>query len=214
MSQTPENLSRLSRRRLLGFAGLGALALPITGCVTVLPKADPIQLYSFGFNPSLVAPAEQGFSGTATSILLSLIAFSPEAGGDRLISREDYQLSYIGGARWSVPATDLFTQATIDGFASLGRKVRLETRSGLASLYRLDISISRFEVAYTKHKPSVLMAGEARLIRLKDKATVATTSVSRNIVIPKNKATQIVAGYEKAASEIIGELVLFCESQF
>jgi cholesterol transport system auxiliary component len=214
MSRDSENALSLSRRRLLGYAGLGTLILPISGCVTVLPKADPIQLYSFDFNPELVAPAAQDFAGDVTAILLSPIAFSAEAGGDRLISRENYELSYIGGARWSVPATDLFKQAVINGFSSQARKVRLETRGGVMAIYRLDITVSRFEVGYTKHKASVLIAGEARLIRLKDKATVATTALSRTLIIPKNKVSNIVEGYEKGASEIIAELVLFCESQF
>jgi cholesterol transport system auxiliary component len=203
----------LSRRRLLEVASLAAVMAPLAGCVTVLPKSDPIQLYSFRFLSDLAGAGPVDYEGIPKSITLSPVLFSAEAGADRIISREDNELAYIGGARWSVPASDLFAQAVVDGFGALGRKVRLETRSGVAAPLRLDITVSRFEVDYVKRKPVVKIAFEARLIMLKDRATLAAEVFDFDYEVDKNKASSMVAVFEQGVSELVARLVTFCEDK-
>lgn len=199
------------RRQFLAAGLLGAAGAALGGCVTLLPKVKPIQMYRFGFDPSLGGAPVQDYDGPVSAVALSQIYFAQDSQGDRLLTREGAEVSYIADARWSVGAVDLYSEAVVAAFAHLGRRVRLETRPANQAHYRLDLNVLRFEVSYERSKPTVATALQARLLRLSDRVHVAEKTITRDVPVARNHVSDIVAGYDLAVSESLTELVHFVE---
>ena len=89
---------------------LGA-AMVLTGCVTLLPKTKPAQLYRFGYAPELVEQKAQaaGTAGavgkTPVGIVFGTVTFPQDSAGDRIVTVEGNEVAYVAEARWTSAAT-------------------------------------------------------------------------------------------------------------
>jgi cholesterol transport system auxiliary component len=61
-----------------------AAALALAGCVTLLPKADPVTLYRFGAAPVEATAAAE--AGVRIGIVRAPTLFQRESAGDQLLS--------------------------------------------------------------------------------------------------------------------------------
>ena len=198
------------------FVAAGLLAmLSLGGCVTLLPKQKPVNLYRFSYDPaSLGKDAEvrqAPLTATPTPLALNVVVFPQASSGDRVLTSENNQLSYVADSRWAVPAQVLFNEAVSDGFARAGRGLQLETRGPGAAAYRLELNVRKFETDYHHGKAMVAVDMDARLIRLSDHAIVGQRYVTADVGVPHNDMTDMVEAYNKATTQAVMGLIDFSQ---
>ena len=198
------------------FVAAGLLAsLALTGCVTLLPKQKPVTLYRFSYNPPSLGKdadvSQAPLTATPTPLALSIVSFPQASSGDRVLTSESNQLSYVADARWAVPAQVLFNEAVSDGFARGGRGLQLETRGPGAAAFRLELTVRKFETDYRHGKAMVAVDMDARMIRLSDHAIVGQRYVTADVGVPHNDMSDMVEAYNKATTQAVMTLVDFSQ---
>jgi cholesterol transport system auxiliary component len=195
-----------------------AAGIALTGCINVLPKTKPIQLYRFGYTteprkgdkdgPTPEAPA---INGAAVPVQLGQIDFPQEAAGDRVLTTEGNEVSYTGGSRWAAPASELFQDAVKEGFSRGATTVRLDRRGGSMTSYRLEMVVHHFESAYKRGRPTVTIALDARLVRLSDRAVVGQRYITADVGVRHNDMSLMAEAYDQATTEVVQALVGFTQ---
>ncbi len=205
-------------RTVLKTAALLAIAgLSLSGCINVLPKTKPIQLYRFGYAPEAkktdkdTAPVAVPVNGAAIPVQLGQIDFPQEAAGDRVLTTEGNEVAYASGSRWAAPASELFQDAIKEGFSRSATTVRLDRRGSSTSSYRLDMIVHHFESAYKRGKPTVSIELDARLIRLSDRVVVGQRYITADVGVRHSDMSQMAEAYDQAATEVVQALVGFTQ---
>lgn len=193
------------------FVTLG-LGVGLSGCINVLPKTKPVQLYRFSYAPASIGKEAAPAPGTVlTPVNLGQIDFPQEASGDRVTTTEANEVTYVAGSRWAAPAKQLFSEAVREGFSRSATTVRLDPRGPVATQYRLDLSVHKFESAYARGKPTVMIAMDARVIRLSDRAVVGQRYVTAEVPVRRNDMSMMAEAYDTATSKAVAELVGFTQ---
>lgn len=194
------------------------VAVALTGCVTLLPKTKPAQLYRFGYTPEMVEQKAEaaGTAGRAvgmapTGIVFGTVTFPQDSAGDRIVTVEGSEVAYVAEARWTSAASGLFKDAISTGFARGGQTVTLEPRGPTAANFRLDISVRKFETDYKRNRPTVSVALDARLIRLSDRMVVGQKFISADIPVRKSDMSLMADGYNQATTQVVTSLIDFSE---
>ena len=200
---------------VLGLAAalsLGA-TLSLSGCVTLLPREKPAQLYRFSYDPASLGKdndvSQAPVSPTPIPLALSIVMFPQASSGDRVLTSENNQLSYVADSRWAVPAQVLFNEAVSDGFARAGRGLQLEAHGPGAATYRLELNVRKFETDYHRGKAMVAVDMDARLVRLTDHAIVGERYVTADVGMPRNDMSDMVEAYSKATTQAVIALIDF-----
>jgi|GEM_PF-249715 len=194
-----------------------ALSASLAGCVTLLPKTKPAQLYRFGYAPELVeqkaeAAGTAGVAGRApTGIVFGTVTFPQASAGDRIVTVEGNEVAYVAEARWTSSAASLFKDAISTGFARGGQTVTLEPRGPTAANFRLDISVRKFETDYDHKRPTISVALDARLIRLSDRMVVGQKFISADVPVRKSNMSLMADGYNEATTQVVTGLIDFSE---
>ena len=198
-------------------AAIVGAAVALSGCVTLLPKTKPAQLYRFGYTPEHVeqkaqAAATAGAVGKApTGIVFGTVTFPQDSAGDRIVTVEGSEVAYVAEARWTSSASGMFKDAISTGFARSGQTVTLEPRGPTAANFRLDISVRKFETNYTRNRPTVSVALDARLIRLSDRMVVGQKYISADVPVRKSDMSLMADGYNEATTQVVTGLIAFSE---
>jgi len=193
-------------------------AFGLSGCVNVLPKTEPVQLYRFSYAPEKleqgkdsVTLAPRPADGALTAVNFGQVQFPQEAESDRVMTSEGNAISYIAGSRWAVPARQLFVQAVSEGFARSATTVRLDPRGPAQAVYRLDLNVHHFESAYKRGRPTVSIALDAQLIRLSDRTVVGRRFVTADVGVRRNDMSMIADAYDEATTQAVMALVSFTQ---
>lgn len=193
------------------------VALTLTGCITLLPKTKPAQLYRFGYAPELVEQKAQaaGTAGavgkTPVGIVFGTVTFPQDSAGDRIVTVEGNEVAYVAEARWTSAASGMFKNAISTGFARGGQTVTLEPRGPTAANFRLDISVRKFETDYDHKRPTVSVALDVRLIRLSDRMVVGQKFISADVAVRKSDMSLMADGYNQATTQVVTGLIDFSE---
>ena len=191
------------------LAAAAALALSLGGCISLLPKSKPAQLYRFG------APAAAAAVRTdPVGVLRARGLFQQESSSDRLLTLTGAKAAYIAQARWVAPAAVLFDEAVANAFDSAAGRVRLVSRGeGLPSDYALRLDVRNFETHYDNGRsPSVLIRVRAVLTREQNRAQVAEQIFEARVPAGENRVTAIVAAYDKALAQVLNAVVAWTNS--
>jgi cholesterol transport system auxiliary component len=192
-----------------------AATLSLGGCVTLLPKQKPVQLYRFSYDPASLGKdadvSQAPLTATPTPLALSVMAFPQASAGDRVLTSENNQLSYVADSRWAVPAQVLFNEAISDGFARAGHGLQLESRGPGAATYRLELNVRKFETDYHHGKAMVAVDLDARLVRLTDHVIVGQRYVTADVGVQRNDMSDMVEAYNKAITQAVIGLVDFSQ---
>jgi cholesterol transport system auxiliary component len=202
-------------KKLVKTLLVAGLAVSLSGCVTLLPKTKPAQLYRFGYEPALVeekALTELRPSLPPLGIIFGGITFPKDSSGDQILTVDGAQASYVAEARWTTGASSLFTDAVTTGFARTAKTVTLEPRVPTAANYRIDISVRKFQTDYTRNKPTVSIAVDARLIRISDRVVVGKKFITADVAVRKNDMSQMADGYNQATTQVVAGLIEFSEA--
>jgi cholesterol transport system auxiliary component len=189
---------------LLLAAGLG-------GCITVLPKTTPVQLYSFGGADVATTPAKAG----ALDVALAVPSFPRESQGDLILARTGDEAAYIGGARWVSPAVVLFQQEALRVFMDQPRGVRLR---GPSEAFRakavLHLSVREFDVRYARRgaAPTVVLTVVARLSDHTAVHDFAEQVIHVERPVKENRVTAIVQGFDAAVDDVLEQTASFTEA--
>lgn len=192
--------------RAIPAAALAAAALVLSACVSLLPEAEPVQLYRFGLSP---AEASQP-AAAETGVRMRLGDFPAGAGGDRILTiTGGSEAAYIEGVRWVAPASILFGEAATTAFDASSGPMRLLTRGQTASqVYGLRLDVRTFETRYAARNaaPTVAVRVHAVLTR-PDNTTVAQRSFEHLARAGDNRVSAIVRAYDAAVAEVMGDVV-------
>ncbi|WP_443750630.1 ABC-type transport auxiliary lipoprotein family protein [Asticcacaulis solisilvae] len=207
----------MTRTGMKTLAVLMTAGIALSGCVNVLPKTKPIQLYRFGYAPEVKksdkdeAPVAPPVNGAAMPVQLGQIDFPQEAGSDRVLTTEGNEVAYAGGARWAAPASELFQDAVKEGFSRSATTVRLDRRGGSNTSYRLEMVVHHFESAYKRGRPTVSIALDARLVRLSDRSVVGQRYITADVGVRHNDMSLMADAYDQATTEVVQALVGFTQ---
>ncbi len=207
----------MMRTGMKAFVALAVAGIALSGCVNVLPKTKPIQLYRFGYEPQAKtgekdeAPVALPVNGAAIPVQLGQVDFPQEAGGDRVLTTEGNEVAYAGGARWAAPASDLFQDAVKEGFSRSATTVRLDRRGGSTTSYRLEMVVHHFESAYKHGHPTVSIALDARLVRLSDRIVVGQRYITADVGVRRNDMSMMADAYNEATTEVVQALIGFTQ---
>lgn len=198
----------MTRPTALLRAGLsGALAISLAGCVSLLPKSQPVQLYRFGDGRAAgpaAAPAPN-----AVGVFWSGGDFQRESAGDRILTITGDKAAYIAGVRWVAPAQVLFQQAVERAFDSRPGHARLVPRGGPGPTnYALRIDVRNFETRYDGGRggsPSVLVRVRATLSR--DANRISEQVFEATAPARDNRVGAIVDAYSAALDQVLDKAV-------
>src|SRR6185312_15473400 len=153
------------RPNLLRLAGVALCAAALSGCISLLPKSKPAQLYRFGVPTAAAAPAAP--APNAVAVFLTNGTFQEEASDDRILTVSGGKAAYIAQSRWVAPAEVLFDQAV--GKAFDASPVRLIARGQQGRFaYALRLDVRDFETRYdsgSKDAPTVVVRLHAALTK-------------------------------------------------
>lgn len=173
----------------------------LSGCVSLLPKQDPVQLYTFVARPNRME------CPTAYPIAIGLrpVQFSRVARTDGLVTRSGARIANIAGARWAAPADLLFEEALKNAFD--GCRFVLTSRAPLADGGQLSVDVSSFEAAYDSPQaaPEIIIVATVSLAaRGRSTAPVRTFRVTRRA--SDNRIHAIASAYTLAMTDLAGEI--------
>jgi cholesterol transport system auxiliary component len=192
---------------------VGACALSLSGCISLLPKTKPAQLYRFG--QTVGADAGPAPAAGRVGVFRANGTFQREAAGDRMLTITGDKVAYIARARWVAPATVLFDEAVLSAFDAAPGKVRLVARGEAAkSAYVLRLDVRNFETHYDSGPdaaPNIVIRVRAVLSRSQDSGLVGEKIFEARVRAGDNRVGAISQAYDKALAEILGGLVGWTE---
>lgn len=193
-------------RALFRLAALGCAALLLSGCISLLPKSPPAQLYRFGFTGAAAAAAALH---RTVGVFRTNTRFAEEAADDRILTVTGGKAAYIAQSRWVAPASILFDEAVANAFDASNGPVRLITRGqqGKAD-YALRLEVRTFETQYSAPDaaPTVVVRVYAALSRV-DQTTVGERLFEARAPAGDNRVSAITDAYSKAVTDVVEQLV-------
>lgn len=193
----------------LRVAAIAACAAALAGCVSLLPKTKPAQLYSF--DGGSTAKAEAPSSGPTFGVLRARGGFNRAASGDRILTIAGDQVAFVAEARWVSPAAVLFDEALARAFDDNPGPARLINRGQAGRTdYVLQVDVRDFEAVYDgglKAAPTVVVRLRANLTRSGDKSLVGDKIFEARVKAGDNRVSAIAAGFDKAVGDVIAQLI-------
>lgn len=196
-------------RRLLALAAVGVCAVALSGCISLLPKTKPSQMYRFGATPSAAAGPQAG----GVTVFKTNGQFQEEAADDRILTVTGGKAAYVADSRWVAPAQVLFDQAVSNAFDASPVRMIARGQQGRAA-YALRLDVRTFEARYDPgaRAPTVVVRLHAALTR-SDQSSVGEEDFEARIRATDNRVGAIVAAFDTATKETIGKLIAWTETK-
>ncbi|WP_269716360.1 ABC-type transport auxiliary lipoprotein family protein [Caulobacter sp. NIBR2454] len=197
-------------RTLKALAVTAALALPLGGCISLFPKADPAQMYRFGDVPP---SAEGAVSNTSTvGVLKPPSSFTAPSAGDRILTvSAGGEAAYVAGGRWVAPAVVLWDEAVQKAFDVNTGAARLIARGERRSAdMQMRLDVRTFEARYDNGAgapPAVTVAVRGVLLKTSDRSLLDDRMFTATVRAADNRQTPIVAAYDQATAKVLAEIV-------
>lgn len=187
---------------------VAALAVGLSGCISLFPKAEPASLYRFG---EAEVSVPKGPPGTMFGVLKTPSSFTRAAAGDRILTSTNGEMAYIADARWVSPAFVLFEEATARAFENDPGRARLIGRGEVAKAdMMLRLEVRTFEADYVngpKAAPEVVVRVRSVLTRSQDRALVGDQIFEARVKATDNRVGAIVPAYDQAVARVLGDIV-------
>lgn len=199
-------------RAVLRLAVVGACALALSGCISLLPKTKPSQLYRFGQPATASAP---GPVGRSVGVFLTNGSFPNEAAGDRILTITGGKAAFVAQSRWVAPASVLFNEAVANAFDAATGRVRLVSRGQQAKIgYALRLDVRNFETRYDAGPE----AAPTVVVRVRAALTSTDLSKSSEQIFEvktragDNRVGAIVSAYDKSLGDVLGQVVAWTDA--
>lgn len=195
------------RRPNILAAVAAALCLPLAlgGCISLFPKAKPVQLYRFGAD----LPPAAASASIASPVIVQRgeIAFPPAAAADQILTVTGQETAYVAAARWVSPAALMFEAAVSHAFDAPGAPRLVERGEPLKAATNLRLDVRAFEVRYDagpSSSPTVVVQVRATLIRNADRTLVAEKMFDVRQPASDNRVGAIVQAFNAAVGQTVG----------
>lgn len=204
-------MSRPSSRRISAVLAVAGLSLALSGCITLLPKTKPADLYRFGQPGAAEAlTAPQG----SVAVLRTASTFQRESAGDRLMTVTGGKVAYIADTRWAAPAVALWEEAVLAAFDADAGRARLISRGepGTAD-FILRLDVRNFEARYEhgpKAAPTIVVRVRAAL---SGRGGVTERVIEARAPASSNRVSAIVSAYDKAVAQALKDIVAWTNAQ-
>ena len=200
--------SRLAATALL----LAASAAALGGCISLLPKQAPAQLYRF--DARAVAPAVAADDAPRAEVIAPPVVVARSAATDRLLAATGPEVAFIGGARWVAPAAVLWDETVRRAFAARSARVRLLSRNEVAggrAFLRLDVP--EFEVRYPAPgaAPTVRVVLHA-LYTHRDGGFSAEHTFTADAPAAADRVSAIVSAFDAGVEQVTAGLVAWADA--
>jgi cholesterol transport system auxiliary component len=185
------------------------LALSLSACISLFPKAKPAQLYRFDGTPP-TAEQSAGRPAARFGVVRSGGSFVRASAGDRILTVTNAQAAYIAESRWVSPAVTLFDEALGQAFDSNAGAARLVSRgdAGRAD-FSLRVDVTRFEAVYDqgpKAPPMIVVALRMSLTRA-DRTLAGADLIEAQVRARDNRVSAIVEAFDQAVGQVLNGLV-------
>ncbi|MBY8949254.1 MULTISPECIES: ABC-type transport auxiliary lipoprotein family protein [unclassified Pseudomonas] len=183
---------------------IAPVALALISACSILPKADPSDVYRL---PSAQA-ANQG-APVSWSLRLAKPQTSEFLDSPRIavVPNGDLISSYAK-SRWSDPAPVLLRNRLMDGFQRDGRVTLLSTdESNLQADYELGGQLQAFQSEYRGSAVEVVIRLDARLVRGSDQRIIASRRFEVHQAVTDTKVPAVVAGFGLAGDQLNRQVV-------
>lgn len=199
----------MSPFRKIAPVAAAILAVALSGCVSLLPKSKPSQLYRFGMGASEATAPPPGAQGPVSGVVLQSVSFPRAAGGDQILTMTGAQAAYISESRWISPAQILFQEAVQRSFDARAHRTRLLNRGeiGAASAF-LRLEVRSFEARYDQGQasaPQIVVAVLARMSAL-DGQVVGEQMFHAEVRAGDNRVGPITAAFDTAVEKVLGDI--------
>ncbi|WP_460132446.1 ABC-type transport auxiliary lipoprotein family protein [Pseudomonas sp. S1_E04] len=183
---------------------IAPMALILLSACSILPKADPSDVYR-------LATAQTTSQGAPVSWSLRLAKPQSSEFLDSqriaVVPKGDLISSYAN-ARWSDPAPVLLRNRLLDGFQRDGRVTLLSTDdTNLQADYELGGQLQAFQSEYHGSVVEVVIRLDARLVRANDQRIVASRRFEVRQPVADTKVPAVVAGFGQAGDQLNGQVV-------
>jgi cholesterol transport system auxiliary component len=207
-----------SSKRAAGAAAMVVLAsglMGLGGCISLLPKEKPVQLYRFGADQA--APAAPKAAGRGFTLRTAPIGFETAASGDRILTVDGDKTAYVAGVRWITSAGALFHDAVTRAFDAHGGPARLLAQGEPAPAdYVLKLDVRAFEVRYVRgarDAPKVVVEVYAGLDNRKDAADVRSRIFQAEVPAGSNSVHAITAAFDAAVAGVLAQIVAWSDAK-
>ncbi len=194
---------------------LAAVANLLAGCISLFPKAEPVQLYRFGVTTPQVQ--ETATRGPGFGVYVMATGFDRAAASDRILTVTGTQAAYIKGARWVTSSVALFDSALQRAFDADQGPARLVDHAGIAQTdYVLTLDVRTFEARYDHGQaanPTIVVELHAALDRTHDRIVVGDRSFKASITASDNRVGAIAQAFDQAVAQALGELVAWVNAR-
>jgi cholesterol transport system auxiliary component len=202
-------------RRAIAAAALLAASLAVSGCITVFPKATPVQLYRFG---SALPPAPPKSDAAPFNLQRSATIFLKAAQSDLILTTNGPETAYLSGSRWVSPATILFDEAVDRAFDASGGPAHVVPRGEMGSSgASLKLDVQAFEARYLgagkDAAPTVVVRVQGLLVRASDRHVLAEKIFEVQKPADANRVSTIVAAFDAATTDMVGQIVAWTDAE-
>ncbi len=190
--------------------------ISLGGCISLLPKEKPAQMYRFGTAEPPPASAAPSATGEARVFIRAApTSFERAAAGDRILTVSGNETAFIAGARWVTAASTLFEDAVPRAFDARGGPARLLARDEPAvASYVLKLDVRTFEVRYDHGRgaaPTVVVELYAALVG-RQNASGVSQLFRAEAPASTDAVHAIAAAFDVAVGKVLADMVAWVES--
>ncbi len=203
------HMPRSNILRVAVLAALGMAAISLSGCVTLFPKAKPVQLYHLGLDAQSGAQATS--KGAGVPVLQGALQFNRDVAGDRLLTRQGDEAAYVADARWTMPASIMLEQSLANAFMRGTGDARLISPKDPVSaklVLRLDVRALEIRYGEGSRRSPVAVVNLNGLLADADQRTVFSQSVfDCQVPAKSNRVQSLVSALNEALTDCQGQVV-------
>ena len=183
---------------------IAPVALALVSACSILPKADPSDVYRLASAQTTNQAAPVSWSLRVNKPQTSEFLDSPRIA---VVPNGDLISSYAN-SRWSDPSPVLLRNRFMDGFQRDGRVTLLSTDdTNLQSDYELGGQLQAFQSEYHGSAVEVVIRLDARLVRGRDQRIVASRRFEVRQPVSDTKVPAVVAGFGQAGDQLNKQVV-------
>lgn len=190
------------RTNLFRAISVTALAVALSGCITLFPEAEPAKLYRF----QITAASE--VAAKTFDVTRGPIAFDRVAASDGIVAVTGGTIQYIDGARWAAPAQQIFEEELVRAFQAGPARLIGRGEMGQSDwLMRLDVQ--RFEADYRngpEGAPIIVVEIKVALTRNVRDGKTFETVLKTEVQATENRVGAIVPAFDSAVTKTLTDL--------
>jgi cholesterol transport system auxiliary component len=200
----------------VGVVAASFLAFALGGCVSLLPKSPPVQLFQAGRAAPPPAGSVPAPSGPGVGVVLTSVNLPRAAMSDAILTINGDQAAYLSGARWTSPAAIMVQEDAESAFNAQTGPIQLLHRTDFAAASALlTLDLGDFEARYDNGAaaPPVVVVNIRATLSRPDGRPLASQTFTIRQPATDNRIAPIAAAFDTATSQALGLVVAWTNGQ-